>query len=79
MGSARGMRQPEPLCALAANLAGEPEQPLLDEGGKGDLRWEQGRDRLMELGQAWFWAGLSRDCQLFPTTITILLDSLVFH
>lgn len=83
MGRERGTRQPEPLRGPAANLAGEPEQALLDRGVQGDLRWEQGRDQLTELGQAQFWTGFSRDCRLwgqspgepFPSPITVLLGS----
>ena len=51
------------------------------QGGKGDPCREQGRDQLMELGQAWLQTGLSVDCQLwgqspgepFPSPITLLL------
>lgn len=72
-----GRSSPSPSAALQQTRLGSGSRRCQTTGGKGDLRWEQGRDQLTELGQARFWMGLSRDCQLwgqsFPSPITVLL------
>lgn len=77
----RGCGSLSPSAAPQQTQPGNGNRHCRTERGKRDLYREQGRDQLMELGQAQFWMGLSRDCRLwgqslgepFPSPITVLL------